>query len=186
MCRKLSFASDPFQEIQKRANNKKRSLLGSRKSGSITGQLPNTSFQDPKNHTITDGGSTTELYPVWWRWDLTTPRTLLYSGTKTMPCQITPSQMGVAPPERSPVLWRWNISQTTTTPRTLLYSGAKTKFYQKWDVFVGAANTVMPRRIYLHFALFTTQSEAGATNCAKRNLNTVRISFTFSLTKVYA
>ena len=68
----------------------------------------------------------------------------------------------------------------------LLYSGAKTEFYQRWDVFVGAANTVMPRRIYLHFALFTTQSEAGATNCAKRNLNTVRISFTFSLTKVYA
>ena len=122
------------------------------------------------NHTITDGGSTTELYPVWWRWDLTTPRTLLYSGTKTMPCQITPSQMGVAPPERSPVLWRWNISQTTTTPRTLLYSGAKTKFYQKWDVFVGAANTVMPRRIYLHFALFTTQSRGWGTQlCEKKS-----------------
>ena len=68
MCRKLSFASDPFQEIQKRANNKKRSLLGSRKSGSIIGQLLKTSFHDPKNHAI--GGSTTELSPVWWRWDL--------------------------------------------------------------------------------------------------------------------
>ena len=87
-----------------------------------------------------------------------------------MPCQITPSQMGVAPPERSPVLWRWNISQTTTTPRTLLYSGAKTKFYQKWDVFVGAANTVMPRRIYLHFALFTTQSRGWGTQlCEKKS-----------------
>ena len=179
MCRKLSFASDPFQEIQKRANNKKRSLLGSRKSGSITGQLPNTSFHDPKNDHHWAISCLVEM-------GSSTPRTLLYSGTKTMPCQITPSQMGVAPPERSPVLWRWNISQTTTTPRTLLHSGAKTKFYQKWDVFVGAANTVMPRRIYLHFALFTTQSDAGATNCAKRNLNTVRISFTFSLTKVYA
>ena len=57
-----------------------------------------------------------------------------------------------------------------TTPRTLLYSGAKTKFYRKWDVFVGAANTVMPRRIYLHFALFTTQSRGWGTQlCEKKS-----------------
>ena len=89
---------------------------------------------------IGGGGSTTELSPVWWRWD-------------------------VLPLEHCSI------------------AELKPNFTEN-GMFSWALPTLWCPAEYICTLLFSPPSlEAGATNCAKRNLNTVRISFTFSLTK---